>query len=106
MSYVGVPDENWPFDAPENTALAQAQKRYEEQDAENQVNAAIESFDKAEEARVLADEEAETTEKKPLTPEQHAILVQRLANAREIRKKKLAEERQVEDAMQDVPDAE
>lgn len=103
MSYGGVPDENWPFDAPENTAFAQAKKRFDEQEAESQVNAAIETFDKEEEARVLADEEAETTEKKPISPEQHAILVQRLANAREVRKQKLAEERQVEEAMKDVP---
>lgn len=103
MSYGNVPDENWPFDAPENTALAQAQRRYDESDAENTVNAAIEEFDKNEEAELLANEEAETVEKKPLTPEQHAVLVQRLAKAREAKKKKMEEEQQVDEAMQDVP---
>jgi hypothetical protein len=103
MSYSSVPDENWPFDAPENTALAQAKQRYEDHDAESAVNNAIENFDKEEDARILADEEAKTEEKKPVTPEQHAILVQRLANARAIQKKMREEERQVDKAMADVP---
>lgn len=103
MSFHNIPEENWPFDAPENTALAQAQKRYDEQDAESQVNNAIEQFDKEEEQRILEDSEASTVEKKPLSPEQHAVLVQRLANARAVRKQKLEEERQVDEAMKDVP---
>lgn len=105
MSYNNIPDENWPFNAPENTALAQVQKRYDEEDAASQVNAALESFDKEEEKRILEDENEKGVEKKPLTPEQHAVLVQRLSKAREVRKQKLEEERQVDQAMEDVPAA-
>jgi hypothetical protein len=96
MSYGNIPEENWPFDPPANTAAEQARKRYEDEDALNDVNRVL---DGAAEAEELPEEEGVEVVKKPLTEEQHAVLVNRLALAREAKKKKAEEERQVEEAL-------
>src|SRR5574341_411952 len=45
MSYSDVPDANWPFDAQPNSALVQAQKHYDEQSAEEEVEKAFQEQD-------------------------------------------------------------
>jgi hypothetical protein len=98
ISFGSVPDENWPFDAPQNTALAQAQKNFDAQQAETEVNAALDSFDERDVAQ-----EVEEGEKVPLTPEHHAELVQRLSKAREVLKQKRESERQLDETMKAAP---
>lgn len=103
MSYGNVPDENWPFEAPQNTAAAQVQRRYDEEQAESTVNQALETLD---ESTIFKEEEAEEVtdgRKKPLSPEQEAILLQRLANARAAKAKKAAEEKQLSETLDAVP---
>lgn len=104
MSYGNVPDENWPFDAPENTAAKQAQRRFDEEQAETQVNQALEELD-AHESQAEENEEVLDGRKKPLSPEQEAILLQRLANARAAKAKKAAEEKQLSETLEAVPDS-
>lgn len=41
MSYSDVPDELWPFEAPDNTALAQANRRFDEEQAASFVESSI-----------------------------------------------------------------
>lgn len=105
MSYSDIDPELWPLDAPQNTALEQSKRRLTEEDAESEVNKAIDSFDSAElDAHVANEDEDADKRKTPATPEQHAILVQRLANAREAKKKKAEEERQLDEQLEAVPD--
>ena len=88
MSFGNVPQENWDniFDAPTNTALAQAQRRaYDEDAAENDVNANIDALNEKE----LTEVEEEV--KDQCSPEQQAILVTRLAKAREVLAQKRAD---------------
>ena len=111
MSYSDIPDEQWPFEAPTNTALEQAKRNntITELEAEAAVNQALEESD------LLADdvdtEDVEAVDQKPdgrkreVSPERHAILVQRLADARAIRKQKLEQERQLDETLTAVPDA-
>lgn len=94
MSYHDIPEENWPFDPPLNTAAEQAKRRFEDADAETAVNAAIANLD--EEDAFVPEEPKEKT---PLTAEQKAVLVNRLALAREAKKQKAIEEAQVEEAL-------
>lgn len=89
MSYGSVPEENWPFDAPTNTALEQVKKHYDEDLAENDVNSALDELDKAE------DEEKVSM----CSPEQRAILSERLAHGREVLAKKRADARQLAEAL-------
>lgn len=99
VSYGNVPEELWPFEAPKNTALEQAKRNtISEEDAENAVNSALESFDGSE-----IDAKPEEPKKKELSPEDHAILLQRLDKARAAMKKKREEERQLDDTLQAVP---
>lgn len=99
MSYGSVPEENWPFDAPENTALNQAKKHaMTEEEAEGAVNNALAELDVEEE-----EEEEQDGRKKELSPEQHAILLQRLQKAREVKEQKRQEELQTEQALQAAP---
>ena len=98
ISFGNVPDENWPFDAPQNTALAQAQKVFDEKSAEDEVNSALESFDESDIAAPI-----EEGEKVPLSPEHHAELVQRLSKAREVLKQKREAERKLDETLQAAP---
>ena len=98
ISFGNVPEENWPFDAPKNTALAQAQKNFDEQQAEDEVNNALESFDESDIPAPI-----EEGEKVPLSPEHHAELVQRLSKAREVLKQKRADERKLDETLQAAP---
>lgn len=97
MSYGNIPEELWPFDAPQNTALEQAKRNnVTEEEAEGAVNAALEAFDSTE---LDAHVDTEDKRKGPVSPEQHAILVKRLADAREAKKKKAEEESQLQEAL-------
>ncbi len=102
MSYGSVPEENWPFEAPSNTALVQAQKRYDEDEAANDVNAAIEQMD-AEAAKTAELEENPPLEKMPISVEEKAILIERLRKGREALARKRAEQKQVDEALQAAP---
>jgi hypothetical protein len=83
MTFTSVPEENWPFEKPTNTALEQAKQRdYREQDAEAYVEAGIAELDEKELNEVEADLPSECT------PEQKVILVNRLAHARQVLKEK------------------
>jgi len=90
MSYGNIPEENWPFDAPENTAAKQAERVYAAEHAESDVNEALVQLDK--------DEEEEQISK--CSPEQRAILSERLAHGREVLAKKRAEAKQLEEALE------
>ena len=94
MSYHDIHEENWPFDMPQTTALAQAQKRYDEAEAESEVNSALEKLDEEE----VADE---TLAK--VSPERHAQLVESLAKGRQILAAKRAEQKQLEAALASEP---
>lgn len=93
ISYGNVADENWPLDPPQNTALAQAQKHYDEGEAETDVNKALEALD--------AVEEEDT--KSGCSPERHAQLVENLAKGRAILAQKRAEEKQLQAAFENKP---
>jgi hypothetical protein len=93
MSYGNVPDENWPFDPPQTTAAVQASKHYDESLAENDVNQALEDLDKVE------DEEGVPG----CSAEQRAILSERLAKGREVKRKKREEELQLQAALAGEP---
>jgi len=90
MSYGNIPDENWPFDAPENTAAKQAERLYATENAESDVNIALEQLDKDEEEEQLS----------VCSPEQRAILSERLAKGREVLAKKRADAKQLENALE------
>jgi len=90
MSYGNVPEENWPFAEPENTAAKQAERVYVEEHAESDVNLALEQLDKDEEEEHLS----------TCSPEQRAILSERLAHGREVLAKKRAEAKQLEAALE------
>lgn len=99
-SFTGIDEEQWPFDPPQNTALAQAKRHtITEDEAEAQVNDALDKFD----AEELVEEPEGDGRKKPVSPEQHAILVKRLADARAAKQQKRAEELQLEETLQAVP---
>lgn len=102
MSYHRIPEELWPFDAPTNTAAEQAKRVYNENEAESEVNKAIEELD-AEEARSLTSDAVEA-EKEEISAERKAILVQRLAHAREVRKQQLAEQRKLDEQIAEIPE--
>lgn len=89
MSYHNIPDEQWPFDPPQNTAVAQNQQHYDEQVAETDVNTALEQLDK--------DEDEEEISR--CSPEQRALLSERLAKGREVLAKKRAEAKQLNEAI-------
>lgn len=103
-SFTGIDEDQWPFDAPQNTALEQVKRHtMTEAEAEGAVNSALESLD-AEELEEETNEE--DGKKKPVSPEQHAILVKRLADARAAKEKKRLEELQISETLQAVPDQE
>lgn len=95
MSYGAVDQENWDaiFTTPENTALAQVKRHYNDEEANSEVEQAIEKVDKEE-----ADAEISTC-----SPEQRAILAERLAKGREVLAKKRAEEKQIAAALEEKP---
>lgn len=97
ISYHNISDEQWPFAPPQNTAAEQAKRVYTEEQAEKEVNSALEELDQAEIVEV-----EEKVEK--VSPEQRAELLNRLTKAREALAKKRAEERQVQETLEAVPD--
>ena len=94
MSYHDIPDEQWPFDEPENTAQKQAARVYETEHAESEVNAALNS---------MGDDsnptQAETVKTEVDDPVKHAVLLQRLEKAREALAQKRAEQKALDAAM-------
>jgi phage-related minor tail protein len=103
MSYSDIPEELWPFDAPENTAAKQAARRYDDEQAESEVNKAIEDLDNEEAASKERDEEETDGRKRELTVEEQAVLAQRLSHARAVLKKKREEESQLQATLEAVP---
>jgi hypothetical protein len=97
MSYHDIPDEQWPFEAPQNTAVEQAKRVYNEEQAESEVNSAIDALD-AEEQRE-PDIEAERC-----SPEQKAQLLTRLAKGREVLRQKREAAKQLDESLDAVPD--
>jgi hypothetical protein len=101
-SFQNIDDEQWPFDPPGNTALEQAKRNeISEEDAEGAVNKALEEFDSSE-----IEEAADETDgrKRERSPEEHAVMVQRAANARAARAKKMEEEKQLDEQLNAVPE--
>jgi len=90
MSYGNIPEESWPFDAPTNTAAEQAKKVYAEEHAETDVNLALEQLDQDEEEEHIS----------TCSPEQRAILSERLAHGREVLAKKRADAKQLDAALE------
>jgi hypothetical protein len=103
MSYGNIDESQWPFEAPQNTALAQAKKVYSEQEAEHAVNEALDQADREERVQHLVNEEGEETEKAELSAEQHAILADRLRKAREAKAAKRLAEQQLNDISEATP---
>lgn len=105
MTYGTIDDEQWPFPKPENTALDQAKRVYEESEAESDVNKALDVFDTEEVSQ--EDPAGEGTGYGPkgkLTLEQYTEVTERLAQARAVRKKKIEDERQLDEQMAKVDD--
>ena len=100
MTFGNVPDENWPFDPPQNTALAQVQRHYSELEAANDVDTKIDEITSAEKDYVVNEEEVEV--KKELTPEQHAALLSRLEKGRAVLAAQRAAAKQVEEEVSEV----
>ena len=96
MSYGNIPEELWPFPEPQNTALAQVQRHYDENVAENDVDTAIGTMEKLE---TESDSKAGYGPSGTLTLEEYTVLQGRLQAARDAKAKKAAEARQVDDAM-------
>lgn len=97
MSFGTVPEENWNaiFEAPTNTALEQAKKReYAEEDAQSEVNAAIDALDEKE------IDDAEEDAKGELSAEQHAILANRLQKARAALKQKRDDAKKLDEQLE------
>ncbi len=101
MSYGSVTEEQWPFDPPQNTALKQAERVYTEEEAANCVNEAIEQADNEERAQHLVTEDE--PEKVETSPEQKAVLVDRLRMAREVKEKKRLERLQLDEISEATP---
>ena len=99
MSYGNISDEEWPFAKPENTALDQARKRYDEEAASSDVNAALERMSDQESSTESDGHERGFGPKGDMTAEEYADVMARLQKARDARSKKLAEQKQTDEAM-------
>lgn len=93
-AFTGIDDEQWPFKAPNNTALEQV-KRVTEEEAEQAVNHALNEYDVQEAEEV----EEGDQRKREMTPERKALLLQHLAKAREMKAQKREEDLQIEEAV-------
>jgi hypothetical protein len=100
MSYGNIEPEDWPFEAPKNTALEQAKRVYTEEEAANCVNQALEEAEAADQKQHLTEEQEEP--KKETTPEMKAILANRLMNARAALKAKREADRQVKETLEEA----
>ncbi len=99
MTYGNITDEEWPFAKPDNTALEQARKRYDEEQAASDVNAALERMDDQESNEESDGQERGFGPKGDMTAEAYADMTERLRKAREVRSKKLADQKQTDEAM-------
>ena len=94
MHYFDVPEENWPFDEPQNTAAKQAERVYNEQSAEEDVEAALVSSQQ---------ENAEIPSKGgfgpsgTLTFEEYQSLQERLAKGRAVKEANRLARKQVDE---------
>jgi hypothetical protein len=102
MSYGDIDEADWPFDAPKNTALEQVKRRYDENLAENDVNAALEELDKAD-IRPTQEEPTGFGPSGKLSAEQYAALEDRLKKGREALAKKRADQKQLEAEFDALP---
>ena len=93
ISYDDIPEELWPFEQPTNSALARAQRRYDEEHAENDVNAALENYEIK-----GAVKEAGFGPSGTLSAEEYAALEERLAKGREVLARKRREQKQLNEA--------
>lgn len=100
MSYGNVDESQWPFDAPKNTALEQVKRHYDEQAAENDVNAAIDKMDAEEKEPVV---EAGYGPSGKLSLEEWTALDERLRKGREVLAQKRAENKQLNESLAAVP---
>ncbi len=104
ISFGNIDEADWPFEAPKNTALEQAKRAYSEEEAANAVNDALEQSDK--DTSLKHEDDADDDSKVPLkerSPEQYALLVDRLAKGRLAKAAKALEEKQVEEISNAVP---
>ncbi|MCI0559330.1 MAG: hypothetical protein MN733_12620 [Nitrososphaera sp.] len=85
MSYGNIDESEWPFEAPQNTALKQAERVYNEQTAEEAVEAA---FKESEVANAEVQTKAGFGPSGTLTFEEYSALQERLAKGREVLKAK------------------
>jgi len=99
ISFGNIPDEDWPFEAPQTTALAQVKKHYAEAEAETEVNQALEDLDGVEAEDLEKDEEKVST----LSPEQRIALNQRLAKGREVLRQKREAAKQLNETLEAAP---
>ena len=97
MTYGNISDEQWPFETPQTTALAQVQKReYDDSQAEQDVDVALAEVE-------VAEDELKTEEKPKLSPEQYAEKSQNLAKAREVLKAKREADKKLQEQLQAEP---
>lgn len=101
MSYGNIDEADWPFDKPQNTALAQAQKRYSDEVAEADVDSAINEVDEHEKS--LAVEEGGFGPSGKMTAEAYAAMLVKLQHAREILKKNRSENKEIEATLNERP---
>ena len=102
MSYGNIDDEQWPFAKPENTSLDQAKRRYEEEDADSDVNAALDTLDAEEQNKESDGQERGFGPKGDMTAVEYAEVTARLQKARDARTKKLADAKQLDEQMADA----
>lgn len=102
MSYGNVPDENWPFDAPQNTAALQAKRVYDAEQAGQDVDSALAQLGAEEVKEVITDGFGPN---KSMTAVEYANRESQLVYAREVLAKKRAEKKQLEESLQSVPES-
>ncbi|MCI0549653.1 MAG: hypothetical protein L0287_01725 [Anaerolineae bacterium] len=86
LSYSDIPDDLWPFEAPQNTALAQANRRFDEEQAALLVEASIQEA----ESHVEDPTDKGYGPNKNYTLEEWTALQDRLAKARQAKADKKA----------------
>ena len=102
ISYGNVDEEQWPFEQPTNTALAQAQKHYDETTAEEDVNRALADMEAQDHKDPVAISHGFGPSGK-LSLEEFTALEARLKKAREVLAKKREDARNVDAVLESVP---
>jgi hypothetical protein len=99
MSFGSIAPEDWPFEAPKNTALEQAKRVYSEEEAANAVNQALDDVDEKLEEAQTVDEVEDKPDKRQLSAEEHAALISRLAKGRAVLAEKRLAAKQAEEVV-------